>query len=160
MVIRWSLTGQRYVDEVLPQHVVQIYQIVSSFSKTIPAHLQYGKELFAGWSCHTHLTGLPGPDPSPIGRPWDILGQQIHDRIPYQLPHFPNSNTSWFNNGNVFHKGRGYNNSFLLSMPKSLIECINKGGGHTRYDLQYILSETSKPILDIFSYILTYMIHT
>ena len=53
------------------------------------AYLQYGKELFVGWSCHTHLTGLPGPDPSLMGHPLDILGWQVQDGIPSQLPHFP-----------------------------------------------------------------------
>ena len=99
------------------------------------AYLQYDKELFAGWSCHTHLTGLPGLKPSPLGQPWNILGRQIHDRIPYELPHFPNA--SWLNNGNVFHEWWGYNRRLLLSMDKSPKECIHKGGGYTRYDLQY-----------------------
>ena len=104
----------------------------------MPAYLQYGKELFASWSCHTPLTGLQGPDPSPIGHPLDILGWQIHDRIPFQLQHFPNLNTNWLTIANVFHEGVGYNPRLLLSMRKSLIECIHNGGGHTRYDLQYI----------------------
>ena len=86
---------------------IRLLETIFIFSKTIPAYLQYGKELFAGWSHHTHLTGLPRPDPSPIGRPWDILGRWLHDRIPSQLPHFLISNSSWLNNGNVFHKGLG-----------------------------------------------------
>ena len=76
-----------------------------SSSKTISAYLQYGKVLFASWLCHTPLTGLPGPHPSPIFQPWDILGQWINDCIPSQLPHFPNSNTNWLNNDNVFQGG-------------------------------------------------------
>ena len=51
----------------------------SRLSGTIPVRLQYGKELFAS---HTPLTGLPAPDPSPIGHPWDILGRLVHDGIP------------------------------------------------------------------------------
>ena len=73
------------------------------------AYLQNGKELFASWSYHTPLTGLPGPDPSSIRRPWDSRGPRVHDCIPSKLPYFPNLNTSWLNNGNVFHKGVGYN---------------------------------------------------
>ena len=113
---------------------ISLLETIVSFSKTVPVYLQYGKELFACWSCHTHLTGLPGPDQSP----WDILGRRIHDRIPSQLPYFPISNTSWLNNGNVFHPGVGYNPWLLLSMCKSLIECIHKGNGHTRYEILYI----------------------
>ena len=66
---------------------------------------------------------------------WNILGRRIHDRIPSELPHFPNA--SWLNNGNVFHEWLGYNHRLLISMHKSPKECIHKGGGHTRYDLQY-----------------------
>ena len=66
--------------------------------------------------------------------------ERVLDGIPSQLPHFPNLNTSWLNNGNVFHNVGGVqaNAGLLLSMRKQLIECIHKGGGHTRYDLQYI----------------------
>ena len=116
---------------------LRLLETFFSSSKTMPAYLQYAKELFASWSFHTPLTGFLGPDPSPIGHPWDILGRRIHGHIPSQLPHFPNFNTSWLNNGKVFHEGWGINPKLLLSMRKSLIECIHKGGGHTRYVLQY-----------------------
>ena len=119
---------------------IRLLETIFSSSKTMPAYLQYGKELFANCSCHTPLTGLLGPDPSPspMGHPWDILDRRIHDRIHSQLPYFPNLNTSWLNDGNVFHEVVGYKPWLLLSMRKSLIEYIHKGGGHTRYDLQYI----------------------
>ena len=116
IVIRGSLTCQRYVDEVLHTHIMQIYQTVGIFfssSKTISAYLQYDKELFANWSCHTPLTGLLRPDSSPISHPWDILGRRIYDRISSQLPHFPKSNTSWMNNCNVFHEGWGTTPGFF-----------------------------------------------
>ena len=141
IVIRGSLTDQRYVDEVLHPHVLQMYQTGGnnfSSSQTVPVYLQFGKELFASWSWHTTLTGLSGPDPSPISHPWDILGLWIHDCISLQLPHFPNLNTSWLNSGNVFHKGVGYNPRLLKSKCKNLIECIYKGGCHTRYGLHCI----------------------
>ena len=101
---------------------IRLLEIIFSFSKTMSAYLQHGKELFASWSCHTPLTDVPGPDPSPIDHPCDILGQRVHDHIPFQLPHLLNLNTSWLNNCNVFHKGVGYNPRLLLSMHKRLIE--------------------------------------
>ena len=113
---------------------IRLLETIFSSSKTMPAYLQNGKELFTSWSCHTHLTGLPDFNSSPIGHPWDMLRGRIHYRIPSQLPHFLNLNTSWLNSGNVFHEGMGYNPRPLLSMCKSLIECIHKGGGHTRYE--------------------------
>ena len=89
---------------------IRLLETIFSSSKTMPAYLQYGKELFANCLCHTPLTGLLGPDPSPslMGHPWDILDRWIHDRIHTQLPHFPHLNTSWLNDGNVFHEGLGY----------------------------------------------------
>ena len=115
-------------------------ETIFSSSKTMPAYLQYGKELFASWSCHTPLIGLPGSDPSPIGHQLDILGWRIHDSIPFQLPHFPNLNSNWLKlTMYSTTRGWGYNHKLLLRMRKSLIECIHKGGSHTRYDLQYII---------------------
>ena len=86
---------------------IWLLETIFSSSKTMPLYLQYGKELFASWSCHTPLTGVPGLDPSPISQPLDILGQQVHDHTLFQLPHFPNSNTTWLNNGHLFQKGVG-----------------------------------------------------
>ena len=105
---------------------LRLIETIFCSSEIAPVYLQYGKELLASWSRHTLLTGLPGPDPSPIGHPWYILGLRIHDCIPLQLPHFPNLNTSWLNNGNVFHERVGYNPRLLISKCKNLIECIYK----------------------------------
>ena len=80
----------------------QIYQTVGNnflYSKTMPAYLQYGKELFFSWSCHTVLTGILGPDPSPIGHPCDILGRRVHG----PAATFPEIE----HNVNVFHKWVG-----------------------------------------------------
>ena len=62
----------------------------------------------------------------------------VHDHIPSQLPHFSNLKTYRLNMDSVFNEGVGYNPRLLLGMRKSLIKCIHKGGGHTRYDLQYL----------------------
>ena len=110
------------------------------FSKTVSAYLQYGKELFASCSCHTPLTGVSGPHPYPIGH--HGIFYIAHDPIPSQLLHFPHLNTSWLTNGRVFNKEWGYNPRLLLSMRKRNIESIHKGGGHKRYDLQYINLES------------------
>ena len=117
---------------------IRLFETIFSSSKTMPAYLQYSKELFANWSCHTHMTGLPSPDPSLIDHCWDNLGWWVHDRIPSQLPHFPNWNTSWLHKMHFTTGWGGYNPRLLLSLYIRLIECIHKGGGQTRYDLQYI----------------------
>ena len=142
IVIQGPHTGQRYVDEGLHPNVLPIYQTVWNnflFQKDntgIPAIWQG-----TVWKLVMPypLTGLQGPYPSPIDHPWDNLGWWVHDRILSQLPRFPNSKTSWLNDGNAFHKEWvGYNPRLLLSIHKRLKECIRKGGGYTRYDLQYI----------------------
>ena len=86
---------------------IRLLETIVSFSRTMPAYLQYGKELFASWSCHTPLTGVSGPDPYPISQPWDILGWRVHNPIPSQLLYFPHLNTSLLTNGNVFNRGGG-----------------------------------------------------
>ena len=115
---------------------IRLLETIFSSSKTMPAYLQYGKELFANLSCHTPSTDPPGPNPFLLGHPLNILVRRVHAHIPSQLPHFPNMNSSWLNNGNVFHEGEGYNPWLLLSIRKSFIECIHEGFGNTRYDLQ------------------------
>ena len=84
IVIRWSLTGQPYMKSFTHMSCKFIRLLEKSFSssKTMPAYLQYGKELFASWLSHSPLTGLPGPDPSLISHPCDILGRRIHNCIP------------------------------------------------------------------------------
>ena len=142
IVIRWPLTGQRYVDERLQQHVLPIYQtfwnkfLFQEDNAGIPA-------IWEGtvWKLvmPNPLTGRQGPDPSLIDHPWDSLGWWVHDRTVSQAPRFPNSKTSWLNDGNAFHSGWvGYNPRLLLSMRKRLTECIHIKGDYTRYALQYI----------------------
>ena len=111
----------------------RIYRTVGnhySSSKSMRPYLQYGKELFASWSCHTILTGLWDLDPSPIDHPWDILDQRVYDGIPSQLPQFPNLNRSWLSNDNAFHKGWGKPPGFFKAFAKAH-RMLYKGGGHT-----------------------------
>ena len=98
------------------------------------------------------LTGLSVPDPTSIDHPRDTLGQRMHDRIPYQLPLFPFLKTSWVNSGDAFHEagggGMGYNPMLLLSMRKSLVECIHKGGLFVSFDfLRLDGSSLVEPVL-------------
>ena len=98
------------MDEILRPHVLQIYQTVANNflfqqdNASVPA-------IWQGTECNLvmsyPLDWRSRSDPSLIGHFWNILVQRVHDRIPYQLPHFPTLNTSWLNNGNVFHKGVG-----------------------------------------------------
>ena len=46
---------------------IRLLETNFSFSKTMPAYLLYGMELFTSRSCHTPLTGVLAPDPCPIG---------------------------------------------------------------------------------------------
>ena len=100
---------------------IRLLETIFSSCKTMPAYLQFGKKLFASWSCHNPLTGLLGPDPSPIGHPWDILGRG------YMILSLPSCHMAMYSTG-------GRRIQLLLNMCKRLIECIHKGGGYTRYD--------------------------
>ena len=124
-ILIWgSLTGHCCVDEVLHPHVLPIYQILGNNflfqqdNASIPA-------IWQGTVCKLVV-------PYPLDwrsrsrsisdrHPWDILGQRVHDRNPFQLLHFPHLNTSWLNNCNVFREGVGYNPRLLLSMHKRLV---------------------------------------
>ena len=104
IVIRGSLTGQRYVDEVLRPHVLQIYQTVGN-----------------NFLFQQDKASIPA-----IWQGYPFLGAtflEFEHRLVEQWQCIP--------------QGEGYNPRLLLSMRKSLIECIHKGGGHTKYDLQY-----------------------
>ena len=90
-----------------PCKSIRLFEPIFSSSKTMPAYLQYGKELFASWSCHTPWLACWVPIHLQFDLSLDYLGWLVHDRIPSQLPHFPNWNTSWLNDDNAFHKGRG-----------------------------------------------------
>ena len=128
IVIMGSLTCQCYVDEVLHPHVLHIYQTVGrniqQNNASIPA-------IWKGTVCKLFMASpLDWPSGSrsisKISHPWDILGWLIHGRIPSTLPDFPNSNTIWLNNGNVFHEGVGYNSRLLLSTCTFLLAWVYK----------------------------------
>ena len=98
---------------------------IFSSSKTVPPYPQYGKELFAS---------LPHTGPSPTDLPWDIRDRWVHDLYPFL------SATLLVEQWQRIPWGGGYKciSRLLKSMCKRLKECINKGGSHTRYYLQFI----------------------
>ena len=98
---------------------IGLLETIFSSSKSMLLYLQYGKELFASWSCHTILTGLRDLDPSPNDHPWFILDQRVHDRIPSQPPQCPNPNRSGLSNDNTFHKGWGKTPGFCKACTKA-----------------------------------------
>ena len=97
------------------------------------------RKMFASWPCQT---------------PWPASQVPIHlwSTTPgiiwtggYMIVSLPSRHISLIGTlaswtiGNAFHKGLGeFNQKLLLSLGQRLIECIHKGGGHTRYELQYI----------------------
>ena len=145
-VIQGSLTDQRYVDEVLHPHVLQIYQTVRNISLfqqdniSIPAILQ-------GTVCKlTMLYPIDWPfraqsisDLPPLG------SSKLADALLYLNPSvkFPKFEHKIIEQCQCIPRGVGYNLRIILSMRKSLTECIHKGGGQTKYDLQYIIQACS-----------------
>ena len=108
---------------------IRLFEIIFPFCKTMPQHLQYDKKTV--WSFHTPLAGLPDPDPSPINHLWDNPDCGYMTRIPSLIfvlfLTFPL----------VYYKCIP---RLLVSLCKRLIECINKGGSQTSYDLQYMFT--------------------
>ena len=91
VVIRGTITYQRYVDEVIHPQVLSISQ---SVVKSLPArqcqtpYLQYYNELFASRSCQqSRLTVQSGL--SSVKHLWDILGQQVGDLYPFPAVTLP-----------------------------------------------------------------------
>ena len=83
------------------------------------------------WSWHTPLTVLSNP--SPIDHLWDIRDGQVHDLNRFTASTLPESERQ-----QVEQRGWGRGANVYPNMNKTSIERINKGGGNTRYDLQFV----------------------
>ena len=99
----------------------------------MPTYLKYGKELFASWSSHTPLTGLPEPNQYPIDHLWDIQDQRVHYLYIFPAATLPESEHQLVEQWQRTPQGCVYTCiPRLLRMRKRLMECINKEGGQTR----------------------------
>ena len=113
---------------------IRLLETFLSSSKIIPAYLQYDKELFASWPCHT-------PRSQSISD-WLPLGfSRLADTwlSPNPSVTFPLFEHKIIELCQCIPRGVRYNPRLILSKRKSLTECIHKGGGHTKYDLQNII---------------------
>ena len=142
-VTKGTLANLGYLDEVFTNmccRSIRLLETIFSSSMTMPPYLQHGKELFASWSSHTPLSGLPDPNQYPIDHLWDIWDQRVHDLYPFPASTLPESEHQLVEQWQCIPQGGVYTciPRLLLSMRKRLLKCINKVGGHTRYDLQYI----------------------
>ena len=118
---------------------VGLLETIFPSSKKIPPYLQYVKELFACWSCHTPLTGLLDTDPSPIDTPLEYLTPvwtwllslpschitRIWTPAGWRMAMHSTGGRGW---GGVRMYTQAYSKNY-----KRIIECINKCDGHTRY---------------------------
>ena len=127
-VIRGTLTGQHYVDEVCPVNLSDCWKQFSLPVRKYPHFLQYGKELLVMAYYMIHLQST-----TPLGylRLAGTLFLSLHS---YQITQIGTTA------GRTMGLGWGTNvyPGFFLSTSNKFIECINKGGGNARYDLQYI----------------------
>ena len=116
IVIRGSLTGQRYVDEVLHPHVLPLYWTVG----TIFLFQQDNAPIPAIWQGTICKLAMAYPLDWPSGiqihlqstTPGIIETVMYRTCIPPQLPHYQNWIASWFHNGNAFHRRVGGSNVY------------------------------------------------
>ena len=118
---------------------IRMFETIFSSSKTMPAYLQFCKELFASWPRHTLWPASQVSIHIWSTTPWIIWTGG------YMIVSLPSRHISQIGTlasgtiGNAFYKGwGGYNPRLLFSMRQMLKEYIFKSGSHTRYELQYI----------------------
>ena len=117
---------------------IRLLATIFSASRTMPPYLQYGKELFASWSCQHSWLAIRIHIYLQSTTSGNFVTGGYMTCIPIQLPYYPTLNASWLNKSKAFHRGIQLYNQASSKHANRLTECINKSCGHTRYDLQYI----------------------
>ena len=136
--INGTLTAQRYVEDVVEPVVVPYLQecpVTEIFQQDNAR--PHSAALTQQALQRNNVEVLPwparSPDLSPIEHVWDIIGRRINDHEKYPLPSATldvlehRIRTEW----DCIDQQEVRN--LISSMPRRLIECTNKRGGHTCY---------------------------
>ena len=132
VVIPGTMTGARYLNEIVRPHVLPIVQQNNLTLQQDNARPHTARIVMAELDA---IVVLPwparSPDLSPIEHLWDEVGRRLRDN--YEL--------SAVNVNQLADRTRHEWNAIpqdtiqhlILSMPRRLAECMEKRGGHTSY---------------------------
>ena len=131
LVLKGTLTGQRYINEVLQPVVlpfVQQHHVVLQddnarplWARTVQQFLQQNNVDHLDWPARS-------PDLSPIEHAWDILGQRVRQRVPrprtlQALGAALQEERTWIPQLQIAR--------LIRSMRHRCVACIDATGGHT-----------------------------
>ena len=136
--INGTLTALRYVEEIVLSVVVPYLQecsVTEIFQQdnARPHSAALTQQAFQRNSVEVLPWPARSPDLSPIEHVWDVIGRRINDQEKYPLPpssldvleHRIRSEWERIDQQEI--------RNLISSMPRRLIECSKKRGGHTRY---------------------------
>ena len=133
LVLNGTLTGQRYINEVLQPVVlpfVQQHHVVLQDDNARPHRARIVQQ-FLQQNNVDHLEWpARSPDLSPIGHVWDILSQRVRQRV-------PRPRTLQALDAALQEEWRRIPQlqiaRLIRSMRRRFVACIDAKGGHTRY---------------------------
>ena len=132
VVISGTMTGKRYLDEIVLPHVLPIVKENNLIFQQDNARPHKAKIVMAELDSIDVLSWpARSPDLSPIEHIWDEVGRRLRDN--YELPAINFNQLS----DRIRHEWNSIPQEtiqrVIASMPERLSECIKKGGGHTSY---------------------------
>ena len=133
LVLNGTLTGQRYINEVLQPVVlpfVQQHHVVLQDVNARPHRARIVQQ-FLQQNNVDHLNWpTRSPDLSPIEHVWDILGQRVRQRVPWPrtLQALGAALQEEWRRIPQLQIAR-----HIRSMSRRCVSCIDATGGHTRY---------------------------
>lgn len=134
--IQGTLTGQRYVNEVLRPHVLPLSMAVGrnflfQQDNARPHIARVARDCLHEGNVNVLDWPSRSPDLSPIEHLWDILGRRVRDSYQFpaatleELQHRLLEQWQRIPQRDIRH--------LIMSMRRRLQECVRKRGGHTRY---------------------------
>ena len=131
--VNGNLTGQRYRDEILRQHVVPFIRNNGGVFQhdNAPPHTA---RVATDFLRHQGIATLPwparSPDLNPIEHVWDTLGRRVRQR-----PRQPRNENELFQALDAEWQDlpQAQLNNLVSSMGRRCLAVMHAGGGHTRY---------------------------
>ena len=133
LVLNGTLTGQRYINEVLQPVVlsfVQQHHVVLQDDNARPHRARIVQQFLQQYIVDHLEWPDRSPDLSPIEHVWDILGQRVRQRVPRPrtLQALGAALQEEWRRIPLLQIAR-----LIRSMRRRCVACIDATGGHTRY---------------------------